>query len=425
MGHRNEAVCALLLAALLAWVGCGGREHKNPFDPLNPETGGDPDVAWAEARCSEVRVTWQTLKMHDLRGVRVWRSEAASPGASAELLNDPPLPPTRESYRDTSAVNGVEYDYTVEFLFAGEDRANLSPVTAQPGSALPWVSDACGWGLAQVSPDGRTQLQRRDFGSVVMDVDADADRHLIFATYSDTGQLFLLDSRSGDTVDAFSADGATCVSWSADLAVAAVGAFYERTVSWFALDGTRLAHVDVPGAIEDIALRDSSTTWVPLNEGSLLRLAIGNPVPETMPVDLIQPEAVADDAEGGGCWVSDRGAGGVVYVSDEGTAVWTAEGALTEPFGLDADGEGGCWVADFRGRALVRIGRDCQVLERISDIGFVASVTVDRETGDLWTTLPDNGLLRRVRAVDRKVIDLRVSGCPIKVAGDWTGGCAD
>ncbi|MCK4303581.1 MAG: hypothetical protein KAY24_05020 [Candidatus Eisenbacteria sp.] len=421
--HSGLLLCLL---AVIAWVGgCSGREHTNPFDPSNPDTGGEPSPARAEARCREVYLSWDTLGLWDLAATRIWRLEEGGGNPPGQLLTTVAAEISASAFCDTSVFNGVLYTYTLEFVFESGSTALVKPVQVRPGPALPWVADACACALSLLSADGLEIRSQVAQGSSILDLDVDAEAHRLFAPRMDRDELLVLRTEDGETIEAWSAPGASCVSWSPAIQTLAVGAFYEQVVMWMSTDGSMLSSVDVGGYVEDVALRDSSTTWVAMYEGHLLRLAFASGERDTMPVDLTRAVAVVDDPDGGGCWVADRAGGIVVYVTDDAATFRSRDGLFTEPLDLDATGTGECWVADRGAQRLILLDRSCSEVDCIEAVGQVAGVTGDPNTGDLWLALPDDSEVRRVVTESIITTKVHLQGCPRKVVGDWLGGCRE
>jgi streptogramin lyase len=415
---------AALVLLLAVAAGCTGRERTNPFDPANPGTAGEPEALTARAACGRVDLAWDDLGMRDLTGFRLWRTVA---GASEALLTPEPLDRARRAYADESAENGTEYRYRVEFLF-GAASSWAVPVTARPGPALPWSIDPCGWGLARLSPDGRTLEEIAHEGSMVVDADVDGAGHRVFAaalTYP--ARVIVVPSAGPGPGRDLPLTGVTCVSWSGAAGALAAGAFFERRVTWMTDDGAVLGELATDGYPEDVALRDAGCTWIALadasqRDGRLLRGPLGGAAGEFRAVRVARPVAVADDP-GRGCWVADH-AGGVAYVSDSLAVTRSAPGVVLEPADLSADGAGACWAADPRAGAIVQLDRDCVVQRRVDGLAGVTGVTCDPISGTVWVALPDAGrVICREIAAGRTVGEIFLSGCPSKVVGDWTGGC--
>lgn len=422
---RRPWFLLLTLTGVALVGGCGGRDRTNPFDPLNPDTGGEPSAMVATAACARVELTWNTLDMVDLTGIRIWRMAAGRADPPGELLNQTPLNAKRTFYEDTMLVNEVLYTYTVEFLFEGGGNGFLAPVKARPGAALPWVSDPCGWGLSLLAPDGRQVRQQVAYGNPILDLDIDEENHRVFAARFDSGELLVLHSGTGASTGSLPALGASCVSWCPAIQALAVGAFYECTITWMSPQGTVFGSRHLDGHPEDVVFRDSSTTWVALHEGPLLRVSFASGEVDSMPVDLVRPVEVADDPDSGGCWVADRQGGTVAYIGDDLVIFRTAESLLGEPMGLDPTGSGTCWVADRGIGSLVALDRCCREVDRLSGMGRIADVAYDPQTGNLWVTLPEEGQVRCIVPGGEVAASIRLPGCPGNIAGDWTGGCCD
>ena len=98
-------------AVILLTLACSGRERSNPFDPLNPDTRGEPSLVRALAGCRRVDLSWHDFGMQDLQGFRVWRMAAGEPTAPGSLLTAEVLAPFTVTFADTTALNGVSYTY--------------------------------------------------------------------------------------------------------------------------------------------------------------------------------------------------------------------------------------------------------------------------------------------------------------------------
>jgi hypothetical protein len=409
-------------AVILLMLACSGRERSNPFDPLNPDTHGVPAVAGALAGCHRVDLSWHDFGMQDLQGFRIWRMAAGEPAAPGSLLTAEVLAPLTSTFADTTALNGVSYTYHLEFCFEGGGAQTLAaPVEARPGAARPWSADPCGWGMSLLSPDAGAVLETVAFGGAVFDLDVDQSSQRVFAAQIDA-DLVLVYRSSGEQLDALSVAGPSCISWSPVAQALAVGAFYEGRAEWLTVAGGSFFSLDLGDAHpEDIAFRDSVTTWIALNEGLLLRVDLSAGEPDTIDVDVERPVAIADDP-GRGCWIADR-SGSVVYVRDDGTSVAAPAGTFAEPLDVGADDAGCCWVADWAARALVLLDRECNVVATRDEVGPVAGVTYDPVAEALWVALPERGEVLFISLVDgweRRVV---VGGCPRKIEGDWSGGC--
>lgn len=410
---------ALLCSGLM---GCTGRDRDNPFDPGNPSTGGEPPGLRAVASCGQVDLTWTDQQIVDLKAIHVWRGEGPWGDALGERLTTTPLDAATMSFTDTLVENAILYNYTVEFLFTGEDHAYLAPAEAEPGTGVPWVGDPCGWGLARLSPDGRRMLERVLTSALITDAQVDPTEHLLYAAQIDRDRIVVLDSRSGLYLREYPVSGATGLDWNRADNLLAVTSYYERQVAWITLDGTQSATLTASSYPEAVALRDSSLTWIAFEDGSVLQHDLRSETTRDPGAGLLRAVALADDADGGGCWVADRDGGRVVYIGDDGAIERSAEGLVREPLDLRASGTGTCWAADYAGGKLIELDRACQEIDRRENVGRVAEVVFDSSTGALWATVPDEGLVIRILP-DGSRVTLELAGCPRRLAGDWLGGC--
>jgi len=419
-------VLPAVLALIPGLAGCGGREHTNPFDPANPETYGEPGAIRAVAHCERVDLTWSDLGLADLEGFRLWREPLVPESAGPTELTDDPLPPAARHYTDVGLSNGVPYAYTLEFLFTRGSSAWARAVVARPGAALLWIADPCGYGLAALAPDGRALRRRISAGEAILALEIDEQAHRLYAARIEAGVVLVAGTADGEPLGEIAAPGASCLDWNPGLGVLAVGAFYEQSLSWFSAAGDLIASLALDGHPEDVALRDSATTWVALYEGQVLRAswhASGQAHVEVVTTALERAVRVADDSSGGGCWIADRVAGQVVYVGEDGARFRTAAGVIREPLDLAPAAQGGCWVADRARGAVLRVGQTCDVIEQHSDLGRVTNVAEDPLTGALWISVADAGEVWRLDG-DGERAHLALDGCPRAIAGDWAGGCA-
>jgi hypothetical protein len=390
--RSTTTAAAVGLGLVAGLAGCGGREHSNPFDPANPETRGTPDALEAQAGCELVDLTWSDLGIEDIRGFRIWRERLEPQPVGPAQLTGEPLSASARGYTDGSVANGALYAYTLEFLFTPGSSAPTRAARARPGPGLPWIADPCGYGLALLSPDGRALRRRIDDGAAVLALDIDEATHRLYAAEINAGIVLVASTADGARLRELPAPGASCLDWNPRVGLLAVGAFYEQTLSWLLPSGDTIASVALGGHPEDVALRDSATTWVALYEGRVLRAewdALAGGRIEVVADSLARAVRVLDDPAGPGCWVADRAGRQVVYVTDDGAIVRTAPGLLGEPLDLAVAGQGGCWVADRSGQAVVRIDRTCALLERRPELGRVAGIREDPQSGALWVTVPE------------------------------------
>ncbi len=92
----------------------------NPFDPENPETGGDPFKVQAQLENGAIRVTWRAVIHPTITGYSVYRNENASAFARIHAVS---LGTT--AYADTTIRSGYRYGYYVVGRF-GDDEGDSS-----------------------------------------------------------------------------------------------------------------------------------------------------------------------------------------------------------------------------------------------------------------------------------------------------------
>lgn len=410
-----------LLFLLLS--GCSGREHTNPFDARNTATQGTPDAAWALAGCEQVLLGWDDLGITDLAGFTIARTDLDAPNSGAIELLSEPLAAEVRSFADDTALNARRYRYALTFHFTGGGTGGTAAVEARPGAALPWTSDPDGWGLTLLTPDGLARRLEIAYGYRILDLAVDAAAGRLFGAEIDMGQVMVFDTGSGEHLSSLPVSGASALAFCPALDALAVAAFYEQTLTWMTTDGEILGAIPLGGYPEDVAFRDSVTTWIAFESGALVRAALGSELLVAAPAGLERAVRIADDPAGGGCWVADRSGGQVVYVRDDLTVVTTAPGIIEEPRGL-AIADSCCWVADRGGECLIRLNRQCEELERIEKLGVVYDVAVEPDDMGtiLWAVIPDSRTVLRI-APDGRIDRVTVAGYPRRIVGDWLGGC--
>jgi len=173
------------------------------------------------------------------------------------------------------------------------------------------------------------------------------------------------------------------------------------------------------GYPEDIAFRDSSTTWVALRDGGVHRVAFANGDVDSVRAEIGRAVSIADDP-GHGCWVADREGGVVLYISDDLSSVSSLPGLLVKPIDLEFIGDGLCWVVDNAEQKLILLNRQCESIEIREDMGAVSGVAYDPNTESLWVTRSSDGEVDRYRS-DGSTTTISLPGCPRIIEGDWLG----
>ncbi len=406
----------LFIFSFLFLCSCQGRDPANPFDPDNSSTHGEPTGLIAIAGSNQVALSWPDFDQDDLVSVYLSRRHGETDNI---LLPGFPRGPSIRNYIDETVDNNCEYEYKLGLMFADSSITSLETALAEPGTGFPWVADPCGYGTTLLSPDCRQVRRECIRGYPVLDIDIDRTGHRVFAAQIDIGQVVILCSTTGDQLGEIACTGASCVSWLGTQTALAVGSFYEQQVSWFTDQGEMLNSLSVNGYTEDIAFRDSSTTWVALHGAGVQRLAFATGVRDSVPVHIGRAVAIEDDP-GLGCWVADRDNGVVLYIADDLSVTSSAVGVFSRPLDLSPGEPGFCWVADNTNEAIYLINRSCELVEMRADLGKVTSVAYDPVTSSLWTSCSAEGHIYRYSATGNSV-RYYFPGCPRKIEGDWAG----
>ena len=112
---------AALLALGVLLGGCSERERANPFDPMNPSTGGRPAGFKAIAGSGYVQLRWQTPVGVDLTGYHL-RRRAQGDSVYRVLVNA--IHASQTSFLDTNVQNDQRYDYRLSFIIDEQISSN-------------------------------------------------------------------------------------------------------------------------------------------------------------------------------------------------------------------------------------------------------------------------------------------------------------
>jgi sugar lactone lactonase YvrE len=336
--RRRAGLPAVLL--LLLTAACSDREHLNPLDPENPDTGGVPWRFGAVAADRSVDLRWDAQDFADLGGFRIAR--AAGGGADSTVAT---VLPHSAAYRDTTVVNGVDYDYRLlPFLADGRTIAADGPVRATPGPAAVWVADAGGNEVARIAPDGRAVAFRvRSFRAP----------NAVAVSPRD-GLVWVADSFGGRVV-ALAPDGSL---------VRAIASFVvPKAVSVSPADGSVWVADERAGTVTHLAA------------GGARLLTVGG---------LVEPADVAANPGDGSCWAADAAGAEVWLIAADGT-IRAQVGGFGEPTQLAAvHADGSVWVADDDGDRVLRLAPDGAVLQIVSPVPRPFGLAVNQENEDLW-----------------------------------------
>lgn len=421
MRRQSRAIGLGLAAALLCGqAGCSDRLHVNPLDPENPDTGGRPWNLTALAKERAVELEWANYQFDDLAGFELRRARGAEPESTiAELGVD------LGTYQDQNLADGVDYRYRLVPRLANGDSIRADgPVLATPGPQVAWAVDTGAGFVARLAPDGRAIAFRvRGFISPVAAAVSPLD-HRLWVTDTFRGRVVAIDSEGQSTqvIEGFESPEAIAITqdgaviWVADEVAGVVERFTPRGVS---LGNT----IDL-AAPADIALTPDGSGWViDSTNGSLVLL---DPALERLAQveGFVTPLGVVAVPADTSAWVADFGGDQVVRVLRDGTLgvaipvaspiglaldsvtqhLWIAsfasgtvdryriEGTTVEriasatgfvgPIALAADPlDGGVWVADQRGDAVVKLAADGRELGRTEGYERLLDIVLDPAGG--------------------------------------------
>ena len=402
----------MLLVALVVAASAGGcteRDRSNPLDPANLDQGGALYAFNALAGDELVELRWNRLTQEGVLGYRLlrWRT-GEHPSYVSDLLQ-----PNFAGTVDTSAVNGERYLYRlVAYLTEGDSVS--SPIdTATAGSRHIVVLSSILPGVIGLTPDGRDILYANLADDAYEDIESDDERGVLWLSHSFldrverltwTGAFAgpVIHLPSPADISIFRRDGTGWIAVPSEGRIEAYeqGSAVEKTI------------VHVPGTPRVVEINSSDgTAWIGTEEGRVYRydteydpILVGHPLlgewsvggeVRAMAVDAplnrvfvatrsrtdgtadsLRIVAVSDstvtavpyalhnvadlafDPVARQLWISERGVpragqGRLSRATDIGLILQSY--APLEPFGIDLDEGGTCWVADLRSQRILAI----------------------------------------------------------------------
>jgi hypothetical protein len=409
----RRTVLAAALTGACCLSGCTERDRSNPLDPSNLEDGGALYGFNALAGDGQVELRWNRLTQVGVLGYRLtrWR-----PGESPSYVGDL-YPPHLAGTVDTDAVNGEEYVYRLfAYLETGDSVASPTD-TAQADARRVVALSSTLPGIVGLTPDGRDVLYAVQSDDAYEDIEADDERGVLWLSHSllnrvdrltwtgaFAGPSIQIDSspsdvsvnpRTGSGWVAFPHRGEV-ISYRSILTsqsgsildvpgtprVVEIGAADETV--WVGTEAGRVFRYDlnvtgtppdtehrllgewaVGGQVGAIALDETRNRAFVLTrsaiEGGRDSLRIIDAVDSTVSTTaygLVETADLAFDPVARQLWISERGAprqglGRLSRASEEGEILqsWSP----LEPFGIDLDAAGTCWIADLRSRRVLAI----------------------------------------------------------------------
>ncbi|MBN1423783.1 hypothetical protein JXA88_04430 [Candidatus Fermentibacteria bacterium] len=356
-----------LFALTSLW--CSNRQHTNPFDPQNPDTGGQPLKLWAIPAMSGVRVHWSAPDMADREPLRLLRTR---PGHGTDtLLADMPSAGT---WMDHPPASGA-LRYTVEadvIGWSGVHRSDTSVAALSPGTC--WVASGYDH-LALVSPFTPSLLPSVSVGTFLVDV-------------SSTGEVLWAAGMPGGVVyrvEASTQSPFVSAHWETSLPLCAITTsprlnrvllVHTDGLSW--LDPAQ--HILEPWPATHVcSLRfgrlapDGEHAWVWYADDSLACLSPGDATPTVF--GALSRVVDLSPVSGSWCWV---GSGNGLFRADPGGILAVLAQPVSAVFGMSAER---CWVSLEDGTVrLVTLQGD--ILESRPLGGH--SLCFDHDSGMLW-----------------------------------------
>lgn len=413
-----------MITALLASlpVGCTERDRSNPLDPAHLEDGGALAGFNALAGDGQVELRWTRLTQEGVLGYRLQRWRPGGPPSYVGSLYPVQLAGTV----DSSAVNGQSYLYRLIAYLASGDSVTSPVDTATAGARKVVVLSGTLPGILGLTPDGRDLLYAIQSDDAYEDIEADDARGVLWLSLSIldrvdrltwtgafAGPSISIANPSDVSIYPLTGSGwvsspssppsasGRVVSYRSILTnvegssipvperprVVEIGPVDEvvwigteqGTVFRYALgtSGTPPGHAllgewPVGGEVRAIALDETTarafvaTSSAPNGTADSLRIIdTADSSVATVAMSLVNVADLAFDPASRQLWISERGApraglGRLSRATDIGAILQSW--APLEPFGIDLDREGTCWIADLRSQRVLAIASTGDIL---------------------------------------------------------------
>lgn len=369
--------CLKIWFIVLLLAGCSDRQHVNPLDPENPETGGRPTGLSVVSILDTIEVRWDALRLRDLSGYRLYRKRATD----SDFLRIADLGPRQNRFLDTAASYGVAHSYRLTARVNDFESPPSATATVTPGPTLTWVADFDDRSIVKLSHDGQHVITRTLLFLPAFRITVDPQRGSVWALLTDrpsltSGELARFDlngnplGRFGDfagIVD-FALDASDGSIWVAD----SLGEGLLR----FDHEGRQIAQrKNVPQLAALAYNKFTNELWAltALN-GRLLRIA-SQPVVDTLSIttqNLIsgKPRAIDFDQNTGAAWIALGDS--VICVDREGNNRFKANASFRFASRVAVDQlTGACWVIDeslnfFRDSRVLKFGAAGEMLFEVN-----------------------------------------------------------
>ena len=311
-------VCLIVLLVSF----CSDRQRTNPLDPRNPNSGGRIRQVGLVSRDDEVTVYWEALALEGITGYNVYRrGEGESVYEMAAHIPHP-----GSEFVDSGRIYDQEISYRLSVQVDAYESPLSDSASITPGPYSWWVADYYGGVVAKLTYDGL---------------------HII-AEYL-TGVLPV-----SVVVDSVSEE-----AWVIDLSGSLVKFSEQHEEGEWIVELETPEYIDINGPQDRIWVSDSSGTQLVWLDGT--GRVIGRLKGYT------EISGLSASGRNGGCWISDKGNGQLMLVSQEGVPVLCIENDLQTPGILSYD-DGGefVWVAD--GSTLCIVGLE-GIIQEVIEFG--------------------------------------------------------
>jgi streptogramin lyase len=406
----RSAAPALFLAGSLALGGCDTRVRDNPFDPLNPDTGGRPGFLTAVAKDRRVDLQWTDGGMRNVAGYVVYR------GTSRDSITPiATLMPERRILRDAGLKNDVTYYYAIGFAFIGQGELLTAAEPVTPGVNRPWVIDNSNSPLLLLAADGRNAVSRHAHGRTLVDLSVEQATGFAWSVDPDAGVLL-----AHDSADFSGRLAAQWVGFSSPTRVSADK--IEGGVWMVSYDEGFLYRVDHYGRRAvvdsflvgplDVEASPDGGCWVAESTGLVDRVDADG---AAFTVEQLSYPAEISATDHGDVWVADPVADEVVRLSEEG--IQARAGGFLGPFGVAAGPDGGCWVAD--GDRVVKVDRSGEIAITVTGFQGAGSLDVSPRTGECWVADTEGDRVVRIGPDGTWLTITTGVSSPFRIQGQW------
>jgi DNA-binding beta-propeller fold protein YncE len=389
-----RALLPLLAGASLLFAGCSDRERANPFDPLNPSTGGRPSGFAALAGNGEVRLFWDAATGDAFVGFQLFRRD---PGETGYHAITGLLPRVSTSYLDAPLANGSDFAYRLHFVFQSGLGTLAAEDIATPGTTMPWMVESGGSEFLRLTPDNRHVSERRGGLLAAADVAANPRNGDVWVADQGGGRLVIYQNGSGVTVTvpgfqlptAVAVDPSNTTAWVCD---ASRGLVYHvrRDGQVYPAPIGPLVH-PVDSAVDPF----SGDVWICEFGGDRVRRYDGAGVFQWS-LAVPGPSRVAVDSTTQEAWVTSFEDATVTHVSPGGQVLGTYQNFVA-PLGVAVDSPRDLiWIADPYAARVTALHRDGQEAFHVTGLTDAGELSVDAATGEAWVVLGTIGSVLRI-----------------------------